>query len=265
MLMLARDHWGVYETSAPIDHLDLAGEIQRWSGVAAAGQITTEPTSSGRRCSSPTATPTKTSIDSRSADHGRPRWLAPPSVRSSQSGQASDTTTASRRRWHVARAATGPHLLVLLTGPRGGRFARNSMARVGPQRSCSETMMVAVPVTVTFCDVRSHCVGAALLEEVEARGTRLVQGSVEHEKGGRAGTSGLQRRSRSLPADGHARRSAGFTLRGCSSAVLVGEHHCPPRRVKERHRAPGGILDVDPRRRGEVVWIVGPRTVELAP
>ncbi|MDA8358834.1 MAG: VOC family protein [Actinomycetota bacterium] len=43
MWMLPRDHWGVYESSAPIDHLDLAAEIERWSGVATAAQITPEP------------------------------------------------------------------------------------------------------------------------------------------------------------------------------------------------------------------------------
>ena len=43
MWMLPRDDWGVYESSAPIDHLDLAREIDRWSGVATAGRITTEP------------------------------------------------------------------------------------------------------------------------------------------------------------------------------------------------------------------------------
>ena len=43
MWMLLRDHWGAYEHAAPIDHLDLAGEVQRWSGVATAGQITPEP------------------------------------------------------------------------------------------------------------------------------------------------------------------------------------------------------------------------------
>ncbi len=43
MWMLPRDHWGVYENSAPIDHLDLAGETERWSGVATAGQITPQP------------------------------------------------------------------------------------------------------------------------------------------------------------------------------------------------------------------------------
>ena len=42
MWMLPRDHWGVYESSAPIDHLDLAGEIERWTGVATAGHVATE-------------------------------------------------------------------------------------------------------------------------------------------------------------------------------------------------------------------------------
>ena len=37
MWMLPRDEWGPYENAAPIDHLDLAGEVQRWSGVRTAG------------------------------------------------------------------------------------------------------------------------------------------------------------------------------------------------------------------------------------
>lgn len=45
MWMLPRQDWGVYEHSAPIDHLDLAAEIQRWSGVPTAGHITAEPAS----------------------------------------------------------------------------------------------------------------------------------------------------------------------------------------------------------------------------
>jgi len=36
MWMLPREQWGAYENSAPIDHLDLAEEIRRWSGVATA-------------------------------------------------------------------------------------------------------------------------------------------------------------------------------------------------------------------------------------
>ena len=40
MWMLPRDEWGPYENSAPIDHLDLAAEVARWSGVRTAGRIT---------------------------------------------------------------------------------------------------------------------------------------------------------------------------------------------------------------------------------
>ncbi|MFZ6004592.1 MAG: VOC family protein [Actinomycetota bacterium] len=39
MWMLPRQAWGDYESAAPIDHLDLAGELQRWSGVGTAGAI----------------------------------------------------------------------------------------------------------------------------------------------------------------------------------------------------------------------------------
>ena len=42
MWMLPRDAWGDYENAAPIDHLDLAGELRRWSGVRTAGQIVPE-------------------------------------------------------------------------------------------------------------------------------------------------------------------------------------------------------------------------------
>ncbi|MCU4185224.1 VOC family protein [Acidiferrimicrobium sp. IK] len=40
MWMLPRGSWGVYESSAPIDRLDLTGEIERWKGVATAGETT---------------------------------------------------------------------------------------------------------------------------------------------------------------------------------------------------------------------------------
>ena len=40
MWMLPRDQWGPYEHAAPVDHLDLAGEVQRWSGVRTAGHVT---------------------------------------------------------------------------------------------------------------------------------------------------------------------------------------------------------------------------------
>ena len=39
MWMLPREEWGPYENAAPIDHLDLADEVRRWSGVRTAGQI----------------------------------------------------------------------------------------------------------------------------------------------------------------------------------------------------------------------------------
>jgi catechol-2,3-dioxygenase len=39
MWMLPRHAWGAYESAAPIDHLDLAGELRRWSGVPTAGSI----------------------------------------------------------------------------------------------------------------------------------------------------------------------------------------------------------------------------------
>ncbi len=37
MWMLPRSEWGPYENSAPIEHLDIADEIRRWSGVSTAG------------------------------------------------------------------------------------------------------------------------------------------------------------------------------------------------------------------------------------
>jgi catechol-2,3-dioxygenase len=39
MWMLPRDAWSDYLNSAPIDHLDLAGEVRRWTGVRTAGEI----------------------------------------------------------------------------------------------------------------------------------------------------------------------------------------------------------------------------------
>jgi catechol-2,3-dioxygenase len=39
MWMLPREAWGHYENAAPVDHLDLAGEVERWSGVRTAGRI----------------------------------------------------------------------------------------------------------------------------------------------------------------------------------------------------------------------------------
>lgn len=39
MWMLPRDAWGAYENTAPVDHLDLAEELARWSGVRTAGEL----------------------------------------------------------------------------------------------------------------------------------------------------------------------------------------------------------------------------------
>jgi len=39
MWMLPREDWGDYENAAPIDHLDLAAELRRWSGVGTAGRL----------------------------------------------------------------------------------------------------------------------------------------------------------------------------------------------------------------------------------
>lgn len=43
MWMLPRDEWGEYEHSAPVDHLALDAEVERWSGVRTAGRVTSEP------------------------------------------------------------------------------------------------------------------------------------------------------------------------------------------------------------------------------
>ena len=42
MWMLPREAWGEYANTAPIDRLDLADELARWSGVRTAGQIVAE-------------------------------------------------------------------------------------------------------------------------------------------------------------------------------------------------------------------------------
>jgi catechol-2,3-dioxygenase len=39
MWMLPREDWGEYENAAPIDALDMAAEVQRWSGVGTAGRV----------------------------------------------------------------------------------------------------------------------------------------------------------------------------------------------------------------------------------
>ena len=39
MWMLPRESWGEYENSAPIDRLDLDGEIARWAGTGTAAEL----------------------------------------------------------------------------------------------------------------------------------------------------------------------------------------------------------------------------------
>lgn len=46
MWMLPRQDWGIYENAAPVEHLDLAGEVARWTGVRTAGRIAAEPAAS---------------------------------------------------------------------------------------------------------------------------------------------------------------------------------------------------------------------------
>jgi catechol-2,3-dioxygenase len=45
MWMLPRDSWGEYEHAAPVEPLDLAGEVRRWGGRRTAGRIVEEPVS----------------------------------------------------------------------------------------------------------------------------------------------------------------------------------------------------------------------------
>src|SRR4051794_4272323 len=44
MWMLPREAWGEFENSAPVERLDLAAELARWSGVRTAGRIVDEAT-----------------------------------------------------------------------------------------------------------------------------------------------------------------------------------------------------------------------------
>ncbi len=39
MWMLPREQWGEYENTAPVEYLDLAAELRRWSGVGTAGRL----------------------------------------------------------------------------------------------------------------------------------------------------------------------------------------------------------------------------------
>jgi catechol-2,3-dioxygenase len=43
MWMLPRDSWGEYEHSAPVEPLDLQGEVRRWGGRRTAGRIVEDP------------------------------------------------------------------------------------------------------------------------------------------------------------------------------------------------------------------------------
>jgi catechol-2,3-dioxygenase len=43
MWMLPRDAWGEYEHAAPVESLDLPGEVRRWGGRRTAGRIVEEP------------------------------------------------------------------------------------------------------------------------------------------------------------------------------------------------------------------------------
>jgi catechol-2,3-dioxygenase len=39
MWMLPRAQWGDYADAAPVDRLDLAGEVRRWAGVRTAAEL----------------------------------------------------------------------------------------------------------------------------------------------------------------------------------------------------------------------------------
>jgi catechol-2,3-dioxygenase len=43
MWMLPQEAWGEYENAAPVDRLDLAAELSRWSGVGTAGRLQAGP------------------------------------------------------------------------------------------------------------------------------------------------------------------------------------------------------------------------------
>jgi catechol-2,3-dioxygenase len=39
MWMLPRAEWGAYENAAPVDRIDLAAEVAKWSGVGTAREL----------------------------------------------------------------------------------------------------------------------------------------------------------------------------------------------------------------------------------
>ena len=47
MWILPRREWGAYEQAAPIEPLDLAAELERWTGVGTAGRVATEAPNQG--------------------------------------------------------------------------------------------------------------------------------------------------------------------------------------------------------------------------
>jgi catechol-2,3-dioxygenase len=44
MWMLPREDWGAFENAAPVESLDLAGEVRQWSGRRTAGQVVQQVT-----------------------------------------------------------------------------------------------------------------------------------------------------------------------------------------------------------------------------
>lgn len=48
MWMLPRDQWGSYASQAPIEALDMTGEVARWTGVRTAGRIQIDPSDDQR-------------------------------------------------------------------------------------------------------------------------------------------------------------------------------------------------------------------------
>jgi hypothetical protein len=43
MWMLPKAQWGAYENAAPVEPLDLTGELARWAGVPTAAELVPTP------------------------------------------------------------------------------------------------------------------------------------------------------------------------------------------------------------------------------
>jgi hypothetical protein len=43
MWMLPKAYWGAYENAAPVECLDLAGELARWAGVPTTAELVPAP------------------------------------------------------------------------------------------------------------------------------------------------------------------------------------------------------------------------------